>query len=191
MKITIHETCSLGMPVSIRSGIRSRLFRAGWLAVILVLVSVSAHAWHGQVVRVLDGDTLEIRNCRGQVVRIHLYGVESPREDQYFGRQASLHCAEMTLDSSVEVVNVGRDSRGRMRSMVWIDAVSVNEEMVRAGYAWVTNSLGLSPSCEKWVTVQRSARSRGAGLWSALESCLAQGLIPDLPSSCPALDESM
>ncbi len=187
----IHETCCLGKLASLCSGIRLRVFRAGWMVAVLVLVSVSAQAWHGTVVKALDGDTLEIRNCRGQVVRIHLYGVESPREDQYFGMQAARHCAEMTLNSEVEVVNVGRDDRGRMRSMVWIGSKSVNEEMVRAGYAWVSNSLGLSPSCEKWAEVQRAARSSGAGLWSSLENCLSQGRIPDLPPSCPALDKRM
>lgn len=155
------------------------------MVAILVLASVSAHAWHGRVVKALDGDTLEIRNCRDQMVRIHLYGVESPREDQYFGPQAARHCAELTLNSDVEVVNVGRDDRGRMRSMVWIGSLSVNEEMVRAGYAWVSNPLGLSPSCEKWMGVQVAARESRAGLWHGVQQNLAQGRVPDLPPSCP------
>jgi endonuclease YncB( thermonuclease family) len=82
-------------------------------------------------------------------------------------------------------VNVGRDFLGRMRSMVWIEEVSVNEEMVRAGYAWVSNPVGLSPSCERWKGVQSTARARKVGLWSALEAYLDRGATPDLPKSCP------
>ena len=82
-------------------------------------------------------------------------------------------------------INVGRHLLGRMRSLAWIDGMSVNEEMVRAGYAWVSNPVGLSPSCEKWMGVQVAARESRAGLWHGLQQCLARGSVPDLPPSCP------
>ena len=91
----------------------------------------------------------------------------------------------MVKNRSVRVINVGRDVLGRMRSFVWVDGMNVNEEMVRAGYAWVSNPVGLSPSCEKWMDMQTAARENKSGLWRALDVCLAEGVTPDLPRSCP------
>ena len=156
------------------------------LALLFVIVSASsAWSWQGLVVRVLDGDTIEVLNCNDKIVRIHLYGVEAPRKTQYFGHQSARYFTALVHEKPVQVMNVGRDFLGRMRSMVWLDGMSVNEEMVRAGYAWVSNPLGLSPSCERWMGVQVAARESKAGLWNALDNCLARGIVPDLPRSCP------
>lgn len=155
------------------------------LSACLVSIPDDAHAWQGEVVKVLDGDTIEVLNCNDKVVRIHLYGVEAPRMSQYFGSQSAKYFSSLVKGRTVHVINVGRDVLGRMRSFVWVDGTSVNEEMVRAGYAWVSNPLGLSPSCERWKGVQVAARESGSGLWNALDSCLARGIVPDLPRSCP------
>jgi endonuclease YncB( thermonuclease family) len=160
---------------------------AGAIVAVLTVVTVAgcAWSWEGRVVKVLDGDTIEVLNCNDRVVRIHLYGVEAPRRTQYFGAQSARYFSALVHGKPVQVMNVGRDFLGRMRSMVWIDGLSVNEEMVRAGFAWVSNPVGLSPSCEKWKAVQSSAREQKAGMWSALEAYLDRGLTPDLPRSCP------
>jgi len=161
------------------------------LAFLILFAGTSVHAWQGKVVRVLDGDTIEVLNYKHQIVRIHLYGVESPTTSQYFGSQAAQYCRQLVAGNVVEVTNICRDFLGRMRSMVWVDDVSVNEEMVRAGFAWVTNPYGLSPSCGKWLGVQQEARMSGLGMWSALDEMLAQGMTPNLPRSCPAVRSNM
>lgn len=158
---------------------------------VVFLLAGTACAWQGRVVKVLDGDTVQIMNCHGKSVRIHLYGVEAPQTSQYFGQQSARYFAGLVGDRTVEVVNIGRDERGRMRSLVWADGVSVNEEMVRAGYAWVSNPLGLSPSCERWLDVQQMARASGIGIWNALNDLPNQGLTPVPPRSAPAARGSM
>lgn len=161
------------------------------LALLILFAGNSVHAWQGKVVRVLDGDTIEVLNYKNQIVRIHLYGVESPTPTQYYGNQAAQYCRQLVTGNVVEVTNICRDFLGRMRSMVWIDDVSLNEEMVRAGFAWVSNPYGLSPSCGKWLGVQQEARMSGLGMWSALDEMLAQGMTPNLPRSCPAVRSNM
>lgn len=162
-----------------------------FLMTILFFMCCSAGAWHGQVVDVLDGDTIEVKNCNGKVVRIHLYGVEAPRKSQYYGEKSAEYFTRLVACRPVDVINVGRDLLGRMRSFVWIDGMSVNEEMVRAGCAWVSNPLGLSPSCEKWLDVQQTARTSRAGIWNALDELWKKGRTPDLPSSCPVARNSL
>ena len=169
-----------------RSGFLVRaVARAVSPVLFVLLLAGTACAWQGRVVKVLDGDTVQIMNCHGKSVRIHLYGVEAPQTSQYFGQQSVRYFAGLVGDRTVEVVNIGRDERGRMRSLVWVDGVSVNEEMVRAGYAWVSNPLGLSPSCERWLGVQVAAREQRTGMWRDIQKCLDLGQVPDLPPSCP------
>jgi endonuclease YncB( thermonuclease family) len=159
--------------------------RTLFLLVPLLLVGGAAGAWQGHVVKVLDGDTIEVKNCNDKIVRIHLYGVEAPRISQYYGKQCAKYFSGLVRNRSVRVINVGRDALGRMRSFVWVDGMNVNEEMVKAGYAWVSNPVGLSRSCEKWMDMQTAARENKSGLWRALDVCLADGVRPDLPRSCP------
>ena len=161
------------------------------LLAMLVLMPGRVDAWQGRVVNVLDGDTVEVMNCNGKTVRIHLYGVEAPHKSQYFGNECAQYFARLVQNKSVHVINVGRDLLGRMRSLVWIDGMSVNEEMVRAGCAWVSNPLGLSPSCEKWLDVQQTARTSRAGIWNALDEPRKKGRTPDLPSGCPVAQNSL
>jgi endonuclease YncB( thermonuclease family) len=175
---------SLVCPLSPWVVLRAVVFTVFLLAM-LVLMPGRVDAWQGRVVKVLDGDTVEVMNCNGKTVRIHLYGVEAPRKSQYFGSECAQYFAGLVQNKSVHVINVGRDLLGRMRSLIRIEGMSVNEEMVRAGYAWVSNPVGLSPSCEKWMGVQVAARESRAGLWHGLQQCLARGRVPDLPPSCP------
>ena len=57
--------------------------RTLFLLMPLLLVGGAAGAWQGHVVKVLDGDTIEVKNCNDKIVRIHLYAVEAPRISQY------------------------------------------------------------------------------------------------------------
>lgn len=144
-----------------------------------------AEAWQGTVVQVIDGDTLEVRNCSDKTVRIHLYGVEAPAMRQFYGAKSAKYATSLLEGQQVHVQNVGRDYLGRMRSLVWIGGRNVNEEMVRAGCAWVSNRYGISPTCHRWLEIQGDARSRKLGIWSGLDDLVAQGVVPKLPPSCP------
>lgn len=136
-----------------------------FLCAVHILLCSVALGWEGVGLRVLDGDTLELLNHNNKVVRIHLYGVESPLPAHEHGQAAMEHFASLIVGKTVDVTNVGRDCLGRMRSMVVLDGRSVNEEMVRVGYARVSNVHGLSPSCRQWLEVERTARLEGRGVW--------------------------
>ena len=160
--------------------------------VLLCIVSCSSvFAWSGTVVGVKDAGTLEICNFKKEVIRIYLYGIQSPEKKHFFGDKSAEYCSSLVLNKPVTVVNVGQDFFGRMRSKVWVGSLCVNEELVRAGYAWVNKVSGHSPSCEKWLSTQQRARHEKLGLWSALARCQDMGIVPDLPYGCPIPTDSM
>ena len=147
-------------------------------------------AWEGVAVRVLDGDTLEILNHKNRVVRIHLYGVESPLLTQPFGQEARNHFALLVMGKTLDVTNVGRDSLGRMRSLVAVEGQSINREMVRSGYARVSNAYGLSPSCRQWLEVENLAKLEGQGMWDGVAPSYEDGCMTQVAIDGPVLFEA-
>jgi endonuclease YncB( thermonuclease family) len=65
----------------------------------------------------------------------------------------------------VEVEDVTTDQYGRTVGIVWQEGNNVNEEMVRAGYAWVYRWYCNKPICEYWLTLENEAKTRKIGLW--------------------------
>jgi len=49
---------------------------------------------------------------------------------------------------------------------VIIDGKSLNEELVKAGYAWVYPQYCKIPACQKWYQYEAEARAQKIGLWS-------------------------
>ena len=47
-----------------------------------------------------------------------------------------------------------------------VDGKSLNEEIVKAGFAWVYNKYCKKPICGQWKQYENTARGRKIGLWS-------------------------
>lgn len=138
--------------------------------------STSPEGFSGQVVAVLDGDTLEViqRDPAGsrQVMRhrIRLAEIDAPEKGQPYGRRAKQALAVLVSGSPVRVVPVDTDRYGRMVAHIYAgEAVEVwvNVEMVRQGAAWVY------PDYAKTLAIRLAeiaARKEGAGLWALPEA---------------------
>ena len=53
----------------------------------LVLFSSLSWAWEGQVIRVVDGDTIVVLH-QGEKVKVRLYGIDTPEKKQWYGLNA-------------------------------------------------------------------------------------------------------
>jgi micrococcal nuclease len=58
------------------------------------------------------------------------------------------------------------DRYGRSVANVLIDGKSLNEELVKAGYAWVYMQYCKTPVCQEWYQYEADARAQKIGLWS-------------------------
>ena len=88
------------------------------------------------MVGVSDGDTITVmRLGRGEKVR--LYGIDCPEKGQAFGNRAKQFTSDMVFGKEVLVKTHGCDKYGRILGDVFTpDGQSLNQELVRAGYAW-------------------------------------------------------
>lgn len=66
----------------------------------------------------------------------------------------------------VEVEAIDRDRYGRTVGMVYINGLSVNAELIKAGYAWVYRKFCRNLVCSDWMRMEVVARGSKVGLWS-------------------------
>lgn len=131
----------------------------------LFLFPASLHAWHGRVVKVIDGDTIDVQRSRS-VERIRLYGIDAPEKDQPFGTGATGYLARLIGGEQVTIDEVTKDRYGRMVAMVGLDRSNVNQLLVQDGYAWVYSRYCRKAICQQWVNLEKDARLEKRGLWA-------------------------
>lgn len=136
---------------------------------LLLLLSPTAicDELRGVVVRITDGDTLQIR-CGEEIHKIRLIGIDAPESGQAFGGDSRQTLAELTAGKPVVVIWSKRDRYGRLLGVVLVGSLNVNLEQLRMGYAWYFARYAKDcPEIERvqFATAEAEARSAGVGLW--------------------------
>ena len=137
-----------------------------------------------EVTRVVDGDTIVVATAGG-TEKIRLIGINTPetvdprKPVECFGKEASQRTHELierkTVRIEVDATTENRDKYGRLLRYVYLpDGTSVNESLVRDGYAR-ENSYGKTYSQrDRFRAAEAEARAAHRGLWN--------------PSNCPQDD---
>jgi micrococcal nuclease len=93
-------------------------------------------AFTGQVVGVMDGDTIEIMH-QNKPERIRLHGIDCPEKGQSFGKRANQAASELMFGKSVAVRVHGKDKYGRtIGDIILPDGTNVNKVLVKDGWCW-------------------------------------------------------
>ena len=124
-------------------------------------------AWSGEVVGITDGDTITVLNSKTlKDVKIRLYGIDTPERGQAFSKRAKQFTSKLVYGKVVEVKVMATDRYGRTVAMIYADRTLLNEELVKAGLAWVYWKYCHHPICETWKGFQIGARMDKRGLWA-------------------------
>jgi endonuclease YncB( thermonuclease family) len=136
------------------------------LALIFILVlPCPAWAWSGKVISVADGDTITVLHEK-RPERIRLYGIDCPEKRQPFGKKAKKFTSELVFGKIVEIDPVDTDRYGRNVAFVRVENVTLNEELIKKGLAWVYERYCKLPVCnDRWDGLEREARSSKQGIW--------------------------
>ncbi|EAT5352710.1 thermonuclease family protein [Escherichia coli] len=140
---------------------------AGILALLLPVAASAA-----SVTRILDGDTLEVREDSG-LLRIRLADIDAPEKSQPFGQRAKQKLIELVSNAAdVEIKSTGTDRYGRTLANVLVKKCQpqcqvyfINEEMVKNGMAWAYRYHGKATS-QDMENLESRARVEKVGLWS-------------------------
>ena len=131
--------------------------------IFLVVARVIAADFSGQVVSVLDGDTLEVlHNSRPE--RLRLSGIDCPEKGQAFGKRAKHAASELTFGREVTLQTFGKDKYGRTIADVLLpDGTNVNQELVKQGWCWWYRKY--APGDTVLEGLEMEAREAKKGLW--------------------------
>lgn len=133
-----------------------------YIAILITLLSCVSHEQQGVVVKVIDGDTFDLKSGN-EKIRVRLFGIDSPERGQAFNVKAKEFTASLIAGKDVRVVILNKDRYGRMVADVYLnDGTHVNAEIVRAGYAWHYKRYSDDPALDRF---EREAHSSRRGLW--------------------------
>ena len=160
--------------------------RSGWLLVPNIDDMSAYHGLQAQVVRVIDGDTIEIKHPDAlhdrPVTRIRLWGLDCPesakpdRPADPFADQATRRTRSLATDGIVTLTLESHRTRGtfgRVLAHVELsDGSSLNEALLSAGLAvaderWPHSLLG------RYAQLERAAKRAGLGVWSPQDDTAA------------------
>ncbi|WP_258143075.1 thermonuclease family protein [Escherichia coli] len=117
----------------------------------------------GRVVRVPDGDTIEVMASR-EPVRVRLVNIDAPEKKQDYGRWSTEMMKSLVAGKTVTVTYIQKDRYGRILGQVYApDGMNVNRFMVRTGAAWVYEPYNTDLVLP---VLQDEARQQKRGLWS-------------------------
>lgn len=120
----------------------------------------------GKVVRIADGDTVTLLTDNHEQVKIRLYGIDTPERGQAFGSRATDYTRKALAGRRVTVEEHGRDRYGRVVGIVrQEDGQSINEQLLKAGLAWVYTQYCKIPKCQDWRKLEENARTARKGIW--------------------------
>ncbi|HBV6861065.1 TPA: chromosome partitioning protein ParB, partial [Klebsiella pneumoniae] len=89
----------------------------------------------GKVVRILDGDTLDVLQEGNKISRIRLEGIDAPEKSQPYGQRSRQMLTMLTANKWVNVKSHGSDRYSRILGEVY-SPDSINEKMITTGMAW-------------------------------------------------------
>mgnify|MGYP001288358451 CR=1 FL=1 len=105
------------------------------------------------MIRVVDGDTIDVLTDAKETIRIRLHGIDCPERGQPFGNNATQALKASILGNVVKVVSHGQDRYDRTIGRTFVD---------------------LAKSLNKPYTQTRVALTRSCvyGLWDGRERCV-------------------
>ncbi len=169
------------MSKTVRSKILILLFLIFALASFINVQAVNAalRTITGAVIKVTDGDSIQIMTPERTKLKIRLYGIDAPettkinhrtgqvsKPGQPYGDESWKGLKSKIMGKQVKVEILDIDKYRRMVGMVWLDDRNINIEMVRGGYAETFVEYLKPPYRTMFVAAEEEAKSAKSGIWS-------------------------
>ena len=139
--------------------------RHGLAFLLLIPIPCLSSTFAGRVVRVLDGDTIEVlHNYHPE--RIRLSGIDYPEKGQAYGQRAKQATSALVFGKEVMLQTFGKDKYGRTLADVrLLDGTNVNHTLVKDGWCWWYRKY--APGNAVLEELEKAAREGRKGLWGA------------------------
>lgn len=136
--------------------------RAALVAVLLAVSSAAFADFSGTVVRIVDGDTLDVL-VASRPVRVRLAQIDAPERRQAYGARARQTLSALAFRRVVTVADTGVDGYGRQLGTVFVGGQNINAAMIDRGMAWAYRQYLTDRSL---IRLEQQARAARRGLWN-------------------------
>lgn len=127
------------------------------------LQPVVAQTLTGRVVKIMDGDTLDILR-EHQTTRVRLAHIDAPEKGQAYSERSRQMLAELCAGQFATVQQTDTDRYGRVVGEVVCQGHSANQRLVHEGMAWVYRKY--TPAHHPYYADEQAAQAARRGLWS-------------------------
>ncbi|MBK1963651.1 thermonuclease family protein [Campylobacter novaezeelandiae] len=136
-----------------------------FLILIFVLIFIESFiaqtkSFDAKVIKVIDGDTIEVLNSSGSKYKIRFFAIDAPELKQKFGIEAKNYLSSIIKDKKVKIIYKDEDLYGRILAIVKFDDLDINKIMVSKGYAWAYSFYS-----DIYIKDQKFAQKNSLGLW--------------------------
>lgn len=132
-----------------------------------ILLSLSNYALaniSGEVIRIIDGDTVEVL-VNNKPLRIRLADIDAPESKQPFGQRSRQSLADLIFRHQVVIADQGTDRYNRTLGTIYTNEnINVNAEQIRRGMAWAYR-YHERPTNQTMLTLEIEAKAARRGLW--------------------------
>lgn len=118
--------------------------------------------YYGEVTRVIDGDTFQVKDKFGNTQTIRLFGIDTPEKKQTFGLEAKEYTKKLIDKKTVHVQTVELGKYGRIVAIVHINNQSLSEILLSDGIAFASGSN--HKLANRYFALQEKARVNNQGL---------------------------
>lgn len=146
-------------------------FSLALLATLLFVSATLAQAItiNGRVVRVVDGDTVILREAGGREVTVRVQGIDAPESGQPHGKDATKYLTMLALDKEVTADCPKKDQYGRLVCRIISKGADVAQSMLWAGWAWhykFYQNEQTEADRARYASAEDFAREGKLGLWA-------------------------
>ena len=136
------------------------------LSITLCLIAISqVHAdFNGKVVKVIDGDTIDILTPKKQKIRVRLLDIDAPESRQAYGNASKKYLASLIAGKNVFVQENNKDIYHRTLGTIYLEHININAKMVANGFAWAYRYKGVVNN-NNMLKLESKAKQNKKGLW--------------------------
>ena len=116
-----------------------------------------------KVSRVIDGDTIHVKDAEGKLHKIRLAMLDAPEKMQPYGNIATQKLKDLVLYQTVEIKVKCIDKYQREVAYVFCKEKDISAELLKQGMAMHYHLL--RDNCQAYDTCEKEAKAQKLGIW--------------------------
>lgn len=125
--------------------------------------------YSARVIKVSDGDTLQVRDQHGAKQRVRLAFIDAPEMQQASGQDSKRQLSRLVDGQQILVHVVDIDQYKRHVGLVWLAEQDINASQLASGMAWQYASIAKKQQTkqgyEYYRCLEQAAKQSKTGLW--------------------------